>query len=114
MSTTVFVIQLPREVQEEIRKMVWSALWDDGYRGDELESLVDNAVCDRLCNLSEIVNIEELNNKYNLSLELQFIICIEVRYFCVLNDKKVTILDSSYNFIHITKLKNIFSILLLF
>ena len=55
MSTTIFVIQLPKEVQEEIRKMVWNALWDDGYRGDELESLVDNAVCDRLCNLSEIV-----------------------------------------------------------
>lgn len=70
MSTTIFVIQLPKEVQEEIRKMVWNALWDDGYRGDELENLVDNAVCDRLCNLSEIVNIEELNNKYNLSLEL--------------------------------------------
>ena len=114
MSTTIFVVQLPKEVQEEIRKIVWNALWDDGYRGDELESLVDNAVCDRLCNLSEIVNIEELNNKYNLSLELQFIICIEVRYFYVLGDKKVTILDSSYNFIHITKLKNIFSILLLF
>ena len=91
MSTTIFVVQLPRDVQEEIRKMVWNALWDDGYRGDELESLVDNAVCDRLCNLSEIVNIEELNNKYNLSLELQFIICIEVHYFCVLGDKKVTI-----------------------
>ena len=88
MSTTIFVIQLPREIQEEIRKMVWDALWDDGYRGDELESLVDNAVCDRLCNLSEIVNIEELNNKYNLSLELQFIICTEVRYFFVLGDKK--------------------------
>ena len=114
MSTTVFVVQLPKEVQEEIRKMVWDTLWDDGYRGDELESLVDNAVCDRLCNLSEIINIEELNNKYNLSLELQFIICIEVHCFCVLNDKKATILDSSYNFIHITKVKNIFSILLLF
>ena len=88
MSTTIFVIQLPKEVQEEIRKMVWNALWDDGYRGDELEILVDNAVCDRLCNLSEIVNIEELNNKYNLSLELQLIICIKVHYFCVLNDKK--------------------------
>ena len=70
MSTTIFVVQLSKKVQEEIRKMVWKALWDDGYRGDELENLVNNAVCDRLCNLSEIVNIEELNNKYNLSLEL--------------------------------------------
>ena len=41
MSTTIFVVQLPKEVQEEIRKMVWDALCDDGYRGDELESLVD-------------------------------------------------------------------------
>ena len=70
MSTTIFVVQLPKEVQKEIRKIVWDTLWDDGYRGYELESLVDNAVHDRLCNLSEIVNIEELNNKYNLSLEL--------------------------------------------
>jgi hypothetical protein len=70
MSTTIFVIQLPKEVQEEIRKMVWNALWDNGYRGDELESLVDNAMCDRLCNLSEIVDLKILSNKYNLALEL--------------------------------------------
>ena len=70
MSTTIFVIQLPKEVQEEIRKIVWDVLWDDGYRGDELESLVDNTMCDRLCNLSDVVDIEALNNKYNLALEL--------------------------------------------
>lgn len=70
MSTTIFVIQLPKEVQEEIRKMVWNALWDNGYRGDELESLVDNAVCDRLCNLSDVVDLKILSNKYNLALEL--------------------------------------------
>jgi hypothetical protein len=70
MSTTIFVIQLPKEVQEEIRKMVWNALWDNGYRGDELESLVDNAMCERLCNLSEIVDLKILSNKYNLALEL--------------------------------------------
>ena len=97
MSTTIFVIQLPKEVQEEIRKMVWNALWDDGYRGDELESLVDNAVCDRLCNLSEVVNIEELNNKYNLSLELQFIICTKVPLFYVLMYEKVTIKSQSWS-----------------
>ena len=39
MSTTIFVIQLPREVQEEIRKMVWDVLRDDGQRGDELEEV---------------------------------------------------------------------------
>jgi hypothetical protein len=70
MSTTIFVIQLPKEVQEEIRKMVWNALWDNGYRGDELESLVDNAMCDRLCNLSDVVDLKILSNKYNLALEL--------------------------------------------
>lgn len=70
MKTTIFVTQLPKEVQEEIRKMVWNALWDNGYRGDELESLVDNAVCDRLCNLSDVVDLKILSNKYNLALEL--------------------------------------------
>jgi hypothetical protein len=70
MSTTIFVIQLPKEVQEEIRKMVWNALWDNGYRGDELESLVDNAMCERLCNLSDVVDLKILSNKYNLALEL--------------------------------------------
>jgi hypothetical protein len=70
MKTTIFVIQLPKEVQEEIRKMVWNALWDNGYRGDELESLVDNAMCERLCNLSDVVDLKILSNKYNLALEL--------------------------------------------
>jgi hypothetical protein len=50
--------------------MVWNALWDNGYRGDELESLVDNAMCERLYNLSEIVDLKILSNKYNLALEL--------------------------------------------
>ena len=41
MSTTIFVVQLPKEVQEEIRKIVWNALWNDGYRGDEILGSAD-------------------------------------------------------------------------
>ena len=70
MKTTIFVSQLPKPVQEDIKKTVYNTLLFDGYRGKALDSIVGNAMCERLCNLSEIVNIEELNNKYNLALEL--------------------------------------------
>ena len=78
MKATIFVAQLPKEAQEDIKKTVYNTLLFDGYRGKALDSIVSNAMCERLCNLSDVVDIEALNNKYNLALELQFTICTEV------------------------------------
>ena len=70
MNTTIFVTQLPKPAQEDIKKTVYNTLLFDGYRGKALDSIVGNAMCERLCNLSDVVDIEALNNKYNLALEL--------------------------------------------
>ena len=71
MNTTIFVAQLPKEVQEDIKKTVYNTLLFDGYRGKALNLIVGNAMCERLCNLSDVVDLETLNNKYDLALELQ-------------------------------------------
>ena len=78
MKTTIFVSQLPKEAQEDIKNTVYNTLLFDGYRGKALSLIVSNAMCERLCNLSDIVDLETLSNKYNLALELQFIICTKV------------------------------------
>ena len=70
MNTTIFVSQLPKLAQEDIKKTVYNALLLDGYHGKALDSIVGNAMCERLCNLSDVVDIEALNNKYHLALEL--------------------------------------------
>lgn len=70
MKTTIFVAQLPSEAQEYIKKTIYNTLLFDGYRGKALNSIVGNAMCERLCNLSDVVDLETLNNKYNLALEL--------------------------------------------
>ena len=70
MNTTIFVSQLPKEAQEDIKKTVYNTLLFNGYRGKALDSIVSNSMCERLCNLSDVVDIEALNNKYNLALEL--------------------------------------------
>ena len=70
MNTTIFVTQLPKEAQEDIKKTVYNTLLFDGYRGKALDSIVGNAMCERLCNLSDVVDLEALSNKYNLALEL--------------------------------------------
>ena len=70
MKTTIFVTQLPEEAQKDIKKTVYNTLLFDGYREKALDSIVGNAMCERLCNLSDVVDIEALNNKYNLALEL--------------------------------------------
>lgn len=97
MKTTIFVTQLPKEAQEDIKKTVYNTLLFDGYRGKALRLIVGNAMCERLCNLSDVVDIEALNNKYDLALELQFIICIKVPLFCVLMYEKVTIKSESWS-----------------
>lgn len=59
MSTTIFICQLPTEKQKAIEKAIKDFLYIYGYRGKELQEVSENAMCSRLCDLSENINIYE-------------------------------------------------------
>lgn len=59
MSTTIFICQLPEDKQKTIEKAVMEFLYIYGYRGQELQEVSENAMCSRLCDLSENINIYE-------------------------------------------------------
>lgn len=59
MSTTIFICQLPEDKQKAIEKAIKDFLYIYGYRGKELQEISENAMCSRLCYLSENINIYE-------------------------------------------------------
>ena len=59
-STKTFICQLSKPAQRKIKKRVYNFLYNYGYRGEALRNAVNNAMCGRLCDLSENININDI------------------------------------------------------
>lgn len=59
MSTTIFICQLPEDKQKQIEKSITNFLKLYGYNKQEIQEISENAMCSRLCDLSENINIYE-------------------------------------------------------
>lgn len=58
MDSTIFICQLKEENQSKIKKLVNKYLTDEGYDNKDIEEITLNVMSDRLCLLSEVMDIE--------------------------------------------------------
>lgn len=60
MSTSIFICQLPQDKQKQIEKSITNFLKLYGYNKQEIQEISENAMCSRLCDLSENININDI------------------------------------------------------
>lgn len=60
MNTTVFICQLSETKQNYIKKKITEYLTNEGYSEEYIDECIDNVMDDRLVNVEEIININEL------------------------------------------------------
>lgn len=58
MKSNIFISELSKETQGKIKKLVRDYLNNEGYCEDVMEQSIKNVMDDRLCLLSEFVDIE--------------------------------------------------------
>jgi len=58
-NSTIFICQLPKDKQDKIRKLVIDYLTNEGYNEKQISETVENAMDDRLCNLSDCIDINQ-------------------------------------------------------
>ncbi len=59
MKSSIFICQLSNENQNKIREVVKSYLIKEGYNNKQTNEILSNVMNDRLCNIEEIVNIQQ-------------------------------------------------------
>ncbi|HBJ1645854.1 TPA: hypothetical protein LA462_000307 [Clostridium botulinum] len=59
MKSSIFICQLSNENQNKIREVVKSYLIKEGYNNKQTNEILSNVMDDRLCNIEEIVNIQQ-------------------------------------------------------
>lgn len=58
MKSTIFVSSLSKQNQQKIKELVQGYLTKEGYTENEINESVANVLQDRLCILSDFINIE--------------------------------------------------------
>ncbi|NFN06128.1 hypothetical protein FDB50_15595 [Clostridium botulinum] len=59
MKSSIFICQLSNENQNKIREVVKSFLIKEGYNNKQTNEILSNVMDDRLCNIEEIVDIQQ-------------------------------------------------------
>ncbi|NFL43167.1 hypothetical protein FDB61_15880 [Clostridium botulinum] len=59
MKSSIFICQLSNENQNKIREVVKSYLIKEGYNNKQTNEILSNVMDDRLCNIEEIVDIQQ-------------------------------------------------------
>lgn len=59
MGTTIFICQLPKQKQKQIRIMCNSYLKIEGYNEEEIREIIDNVMDERLCLLENILDVNQ-------------------------------------------------------
>ncbi|MEK4025484.1 hypothetical protein [Sporosarcina sp. FSL W7-1283] len=58
--TNAYVNTLDENVQVKVKAMIRKALVIEGYEGSELEEYIEDAMCSRLNNLNDLINIDSI------------------------------------------------------
>ncbi|NFI55904.1 hypothetical protein FDA48_05870 [Clostridium botulinum] len=59
MKSSIFICQLSNKNQNKIREVVKSFLIKEGYNNKQTNEILSNVMDDRLCNIEEIVDIQQ-------------------------------------------------------
>lgn len=70
MKTTTFICELEDDIQFYIYKRIELYLTIIGTNKKELADKVNEAMCGRLCDIEDAVNLTALNKKFNLGLAI--------------------------------------------
>lgn len=62
LDTNIFICQLPQDIQDYIQEYVWEYLFDEGYNAIEIEKSLENVMCDRLVNVENVLDMDELED----------------------------------------------------
>lgn len=62
--THLYVVQLPQEQQDYIKRALNRMLYRNGYKGREHKELLDNAMSEKVCNLSDAINLRKFYKKF--------------------------------------------------
>jgi len=60
MNSSIFICQLSQGKQNKIKKLVTNHLIAEGFENDKIDEIIENVMSDRLVNVEEIVNINNL------------------------------------------------------
>jgi hypothetical protein len=65
LNTTIFICQLPQDIQDYIQGYVWEYLFNEGYNAIEIKETLENVMCDRIVNVEHVLDMDELEKMIN-------------------------------------------------
>ena len=65
LNTTIYVCQLSKHVQDYIYNYVDEYLFDEGYSESKRKECLENVMCEKLCNINHVLNMDELEGIVN-------------------------------------------------
>lgn len=65
LNTTIFICQLPQDIQDYIQGYVWEYLFDEGYNAIEIKEALENVMSDRIVNVEYVLDMDELEGIIN-------------------------------------------------
>jgi len=60
LNTQIYVCQLDQSVQDYIYNYVDEYLFDEGYDENTRKEALENVMCEKLCNINHVLDMDEL------------------------------------------------------